>query len=335
MNKKTRLIFFLIGLAVFIYLIADFGLNNILNNIKKIGWWFLTIVAVWGVVYLFNSLAWYIILNGKKNEIRFRDLLSVSISGFAINYITPFINLGGEPYRVMALKGSVGIHNSVSSVILYRMIHILGSFFFWFTGIIIVAILLPLSTEFRTILFVISAVLIFLIWFFFTRHKKGIFISILSIISRFSFLKRINSRIEKRKNSLLLIDEQITDLYLNRKKAFYSALLAEYTGRIIASFEFYFILFSIGINATIIQSFFINAGSSIIMNVLFFIPFELGTREGSLYLVLESLGFTAGVGIFIAIVNRIREFFWILIGLLLIQIKGKVITEKKDILDYI
>ena len=285
-------------------------------------------------IYLIQ-LAWYIILNGKKNEIRFKDLLSVSISGFAINYITPFINLGGEPYRVMALKDAVGIHNSVSSVILYRMIHILGSFFFWFTGIIIVAILLPLSTEFKTILFAISAVLIFLIWFFFSRHKKGIFKSILNIISRFSFLKRIDSRLEKRKNSLLLIDEQITDLYLNRKKAFYSALLVEYTGRIIASFEFYFILFSIGINATIIQSFFINAGSSIIMNVLFFIPFELGTREGSLYLVLESLGFTAGVGIFIAIVNRIREFFWILIGLLLIQIKGKVITEKKDILDYI
>ncbi len=335
MNNKTRLIFFFIGLAVFVYLIADFGFNNILSNIKKIGWWFLPIIAIWGVVYLFNSVAWYIILNGKKNEIRFQDLFSVSISGFAINYITPFINLGGEPYRVMALKDAVGIHNSVSSVILYRMIHILGSFFFWFTGIIIVAILLPLSTEFKTILFAISAVLIFLIWFFFSRHKKGIFKSILNIISRFSFLKRIDSRLEKRKNSLLLIDEQITDLYLNRKKAFYSALLVEYTGRIIASFEFYFILFSIGINATIIQSFFINAGSSIIMNVLFFIPFELGTREGSLYLVLESLGFTAGVGIFIAIVNRIREFFWILIGLLLIQIKGKVITEKKDILDYI
>ncbi len=72
MNNKTRLIFFFIGLAVFVYLIADFGFNNILSNIKKIGWWFLPIIAIWGVVYLFNSVAWYIILNGKKNEIRFQ-----------------------------------------------------------------------------------------------------------------------------------------------------------------------------------------------------------------------------------------------------------------------
>ena len=235
----------------------------------------------------------------------------------------------------MSLKDSIGIHNSVSSVILYRMIHILGSFFFWFTGIIIVALLLPLSPEFRITLFIISALLIVLILFFFSRHKKGIFNSILNLISRFRFLKKLNNKLDKRKTSLLLIDEQITDLYLNRKKAFYMSLLSEYTGRMIGSLEFYFILIAIGINATIIQAFFINAGSSIIMNVLFFVPFELGTREGSLYLVIESLGFTAGLGIFIAIVNRIREFFWIMIGLLLIQIKGKVITEKKDILDYI
>ena len=335
MNKKTRLIFFLIGLTIFVYLVAEFGLNNIIINIGKIEWWFLPIVAVWGIVYIFNSLAWYIILNGKKNSIKFIDILSVSISGFAINYITPFINLGGEPYRVMALKESVGIHNSVSSVILYRMIHILGSFFFWFTGVIIVALLFPLSPEFRIALFIVSAVLIFLIWFFFSRHKKGIFKSILNIFSKFDFLSKINEKLTKRKKTLLLIDEQITDLYLNRKTAFYFALLSEYGGRIIGSFEFYFILIAVGINASIIQAFFINAGSSIIMNVLFFIPFELGTREGSLYLVIESLGFTAGVGIFIAIVNRIRELFWILIGLLLIQIKGKIVAEKKDILDYV
>lgn len=335
MTKKTRLLFFFIGLIVFIYLIIEFGLDNIVINIEKIGWWFIPIVAVWGIVYLFNSLAWYIILNGKKNSLKFIDILSVSISGFAINYITPFINLGGEPYRVMAVKESMGIHNSVSSVILYRMIHILGSFLFWFTGIIIVALLLPLSQEFRIVLYIISAILIALILFFFSRHKKGIFNSILNLISKFKFLKSLNNKLKKRKNSLLLIDKQITDLYLNRKKAFYTALLSEYTGRLIGSFEFYFILIAIGLNAKIIQAFFINAGSSIIMNALFFVPFELGTREGSLYLVLESLGFTAGLGIFIAIVNRIREFFWILIGLLLIQIKGKVVTEKKDILDYI
>lgn len=335
MNKKTRLIFFLIGLIIFIYLILEFGLDNIIINIEKIGWWFLPIVAVWGIVYLFNSLAWYIILNGKKNSLRFTDILSVSISGFAINYITPFINLGGEPYRVMAIKDSMGIHNSVSSVILYRMVHILGSFFFWFTGIIIVALLIPISREFRLVLFIISAVLIALIFFFFSRHKKGIFNSILNIISKFNFFKKIYNKLDKRKNSLLLIDEQIKDLYLNRKRAFYSALLSEYMGRIIGSLEFYFILIAIGVNSTIIQAFFINAGSSIIMNVLFFIPFELGTREGSMYLVLESLGFAAGLGIFIAVVTRIREFFWIMIGLLLIQIKGKVVTEKKDILDYI
>jgi len=178
-------------------------------------------------------------------------------------------------------------------------------------------------------------VLVFLIWFFFSRHKKGIFKSVLNLISKFKFLNKINEKLKKRERSLLIIDERIIDLYANRKSTFYLALFYEYAGRIIASLEFFFILTAIGLNATIIEAFFINAGSSVIMNMLFFVPFELGTREGSLYFILESLGFSAGVGIFIAVVNRIREFFWILVGLLLLQFKGKVVSDQKDILDYI
>ena len=68
-------------------------------------------------------------------------------------------------------------------------------------------------------------------------------------------------------------------------------------------------------------------------------PFELGTREGSLYLVLDSVKLSAGIGIYIGIINRVREFFWILVGLLLIQFNGvnkdKKTEGKKDLLEYI
>ena len=68
-------------------------------------------------------------------------------------------------------------------------------------------------------------------------------------------------------------------------------------------------------------------------------PFELGTKEASLYLVLDSIKLSAGVGIYIGLINRLRELFWILIGLLLIQFNGKdkknKSTSKKDLLDYV
>jgi len=77
----------------------------------------------------------------------------------------------------------------------------------------------------------------------------------------------------------------------------------------------------------------------LITNLFFFIPFELGAREGGLYLVLGSIHLTSVIGIYIGIINRAREFFWILVGLILTQFDGKHKIKKddskKDILKFI
>jgi hypothetical protein len=45
------------------------------------------------------------------------------------------------------------------------------------------------------------------------------------------------------------------------------------------------------------------------------------------------LNFTSAIGIYIGLVNRIREFFWILIGLLLIQFRKTSLSNKR-VIDY-
>jgi hypothetical protein len=44
-------------------------------------------------------------------------------------------------------------------------------------------------------------------------------------------------------------------------------------------------------------------------------PFELGTREGGLFLVMQTIGYPPGIGIVIGLVNRLRELVWLFIGL--------------------
>lgn len=335
MNKYLKTTFFLIGLGVFAWLISDFGISNIIENVKKSGWWFIPVVGVWGIVYYLNAWAWYYVIDAKKKKVPFKNIYGITLSGFAINYITPFVNLGGEPYRVIALKDRIGLHSAVSSVILYTMLHFLSHFIFWITAIVLAGALLPLASGLKITLLSAFIILSALIWFVFSRHKKGIFSSLLNILSKFPFLKSLQSKLAKKEESLLKIDDEIKQLYNERKKHFYFALFFEYAARMVASLEFLFILKAIGTNISFMEAFYINAGSSLIINLFFFMPFELGTREGGLYLVLGSLGLAAGVGIYIGLVNRVREFFWILVGLVLIQFNGKK-KEKatKDIFEY-
>ncbi|MGE5400667.1 MAG: lysylphosphatidylglycerol synthase transmembrane domain-containing protein [Ignavibacteriales bacterium] len=329
MRKKFFPVLYLIGIAVFAYLIWDFGLDKIIVNIEKTGWWFLPVIGIWGVVYLLNSAGWYIILGEYRKKVAFWKIFGISLGGFAINYITPFINLGGEPYRIYSLKFYTGLSKSVSSVTLYRMLHIISHLLFWLAIIPVTFFIIPLNSRLVVILIVLFIVIFSMVLFVFSRHKLGIYESLTRIFLRLKFLKFINRKLEKNRNSITEIDEQIKDLYLNRKKLFYVVLGCEFLARILAAFEFYFIFRSIGTDISILQALYIHGASSLFLNILFFMPMELGTREGSLYLALKTFIPDASVGIYIALVNRIRELFWIFIGLLFIQINKRYLMKEE------
>jgi len=52
--------------------------------------------------------------------------------------------------------------------------------------------------------------------------------------------------------------------------------------------------------------------------VLFFVPFELGAREGAFYLLFGLFGLDPQLGLYASIVSRVRDIVWIGAGLLLI-----------------
>jgi hypothetical protein len=322
----------ILGLGVFVYLVYNFGLENIVQNLRKTGWWFVPIVAVWGVVYWMNARAWYLVLRNDEPDPGFGTILRLTITGFAINYITPFLNLGGEPYRVLSLRDSVGLPRAASSVLLYYITRVLGHCFFWLGWIVLMLFSKELSLQGIILFAVLFVAIAGAIAFFFARYRKGVFASLLAWLPRIPLLRRASRAIERRKQALLEIDEQIVQLHRYRKNAFYAALVYEVGSRVVASFEFYFILLAINGEASVLDAITINAASSLILNLLFFVPFELGTREGGLYLILQSIGYMSGLGVFIGVVNRLRELVWILIGLLMMLMSGQT-PQKKELMD--
>ena len=75
--------------------------------------------------------------------------------------------------------------------------------------------------------------------------------------------------------------------------------------------------------ANYIQCIIILAFTSLIANMLFFIPLQLGGREGGFLMSAKGLAMTANAGIFVALIVRVRELVWTAIGLLLIKLEKK------------
>lgn len=317
--------FFILGLSVFVYLLRQFGFDQIVENVRKAGWSLWYVIGVWCAIYILNTLAWKLALGDRGNGVQPVKLFMVTVSGFVLNYITPVVALGGEPYKVRALAGSMETSRSLSAVVLYRMVHLLGHMFLLLTGVIVALLTLQLPAGVNIALVCSGAAIGAVILITISGHRGGIFIRLKTFLARVPVLNRLATALEKYETSLHEMDETITNVYHHERKRLYLSVLLEYISRVCMGIEVYLILRGVGVETTIASALFIYVVYSIIINILFFIPLNIGAREGGLYLGLEALALPPLLGVYLGIVMRVREFFWIALGLLFI-----LVTSRKE-----
>lgn len=330
MKPLYRNIFLTFGIVGLIVLILSFpdGWETVQKNRLNVILYLPGVVGIWLFVYLLNARAFQMLVNTSDHDkhLVFRNALKLTISGFSFSYITPF-GFGGGPYRVMELSKYIGTPRAISSVALYSMMHIFSHFFLWTTGCIVFMVvyfhkmtpwLWTLMGIYLTIFFAAAA-------FFNYCYKYGILCKLFHI---FFFIPAARRFYERNYEAFQKTDANIRFLY-EHPRQLWGSLLCEYVGRVLNSFEFFFILLAFGItDATFADALVILAFSSLMGNLLFFLPMQIGAREGSLAIILTILyGAAPAVGIYTSIFTRIREIFWILIGVSLVKIGNKRIMK--------
>ena len=74
MKKKYQNGFFLFGLVVLAIMVSQLDFAEVWRHVRTAGYWFFAVVALWGVLYIFNTFSWYIIIhNGwpRKPKVNF------------------------------------------------------------------------------------------------------------------------------------------------------------------------------------------------------------------------------------------------------------------------
>ena len=332
MSNKFRNLFMAFGILSIIIMLCtmDMDYTDIWRYLLKVGINFPLILALWLVVYLVNTLSWYIIITdeGKCEGLSFWRVYKLTVSGFALNYTTPCGLMGGEPYRIMELKPYTGVSKATSSVILYVMMHIFSHFWFWFLSIFLFVALYPVGVSMGVLLAVIACFCMLGIYFFSRGYKTGMAQKGIRLLTHIPFVKGWARRFaESKKDTLEQIDSQIAMLHRQHKRTFYSSLLLELGARILQSFEIYLILMAFDADVSVVDSILILAFSSLFSNLIFFTPMQLGSREGGLALAVDGLHLTGALGVYTGLITRLRELFWIAVGILLIKIGN---NDKKN-----
>lgn len=330
MKKKYQNGFFIFGISVLLIMITQLDFAQVWAGLQRAGYWFLAVIVLWFFLYMFNTSAWYIIINSqerhdrKPDKISFWWLYKITVSGFALNYATPGGLMGGEPYRIMSLAPKIGTERASASVILYAMTHIFSHFWFWLLSILLYIVTQDVSLPMGAMLTATGAFCITAIWFFIKGYKKGIAVRCMGILSYIPFIRRRAQRFfDSHKEQLATIDRQIAALHNQNPRTFVTAVLLELICRVVSALEIFFILLVIMPDANYPQCILILAFTSLFANMLFFMPLQLGGREGGFLMSAKELAMTTSAGIFVALLVRVRELIWTTIGLLLIKFDKK------------
>lgn len=328
MNNRFRNIFLAFGIIAVVIMLFTFDVSyaELLSNLRCAGIYLPLVLLLWLVVYAINTLSWYIIIRsgGTAKSLTFLRLYKFTVSGFALNYVTPVGLMGGEPYRIMELQPYVGVERATSSVILYVMMHIFSHFGLWLSSVVVYACFYPVGWGMGVVLGLITVFCLLLGWVFVKGYRHGMAVACIRLGGRIPFLKQRAIRFsETHREQLEKIDSQIALLHRQKKSVFYSALLLEYLARIVSCAEVWLIMNVLTTDVSFVACVLIVAFSSLLANLLFFLPMQLGGREGGFALAVGGLSLSGGFGVYTALITRVREMCWIVIGLALMKVGNK------------
>lgn len=284
------------------------------EGLRSSAWVVAALIPLWALVYLLNAIAWRMLTSEGGAPIPLPRAFLMTVVAFGVNYSTPFLSFGGEPLKVIAATPALGRHRAVGSIVAFRLLHALAHVIVFILALVPAAVMLPRTPLTLSLIAGIGAVLLLVTIFLFSRHREGLAMHALDLLRRLPLLKRIAVRLEPKAAALHEIDQHVTAVYNSAPRRFYAALGIEIVARFLALAEYWVILYGMGLGVDPWKAFVVASFSSLVINTFIFIPFELGTKEGAVFLIFGWLGIEPGLGLAAALLSRLRELLWIAIG---------------------
>jgi uncharacterized protein (TIRG00374 family) len=318
-----KIVFLIIGLIALVGILLHIGLEPILHAGSQLGPLPLVIILLpMIIVYGLEAWGWRLTLGAYAGKVGFLRLFAIRMAGETVNVTTPAAYMGGEPLKAYWLKRyGVPMVESMASVITAKTTMTLAQVLFILLGMGLAFWIIDAASHYWIAMLVSLGLLAFGVGLFVVFQRYGLGMGGLILLQtcgiRLAFL-------ERRKSQLQEMDATIQKFYSQNCRTFYMALGTFFLAWLCETLEVYAILYYLDVSADVWTSISIAALTVFIKGGTFFIPGSLGAQEGGYTLLLMSFGYTEVTGITFALIRRLREILWILIGLAcLMALKGK------------
>ena len=320
--KKYSLIFFLLGLV-------GLAIMVIKTDFSEIDWSITLVVLpvillIWAVIYAIHILSYRLVIGRTEQKISLGFLIRMTLSGFALNAVTPVGLIGGEPYRIAELKPRLGLKEAVSTTLSFTFMHVITHIMFLFSG---AALYFLLGAPGNTVAAVFSVLVLLIlgtvIVLFFIAGCRPVVGPTLNFLCRIPLVKRpMTKMVEKNRQAIADIDASVM-AFRTRKHDFWVTLVLEFGARVLEAGEFFVLFRLLETPVSFLYVCMAFSFASLLGNLLFLVPMQVGTREGALLLAMNWIDVESHVCVTASLLARLREIIFLVIGVICILIGSK------------
>lgn len=308
-----------LGVVLLGVVVARTDLPEVVQRLVQLGPGALAaIFAVFLLGHFALAGSWLITLPGAPLTPRWLyGVWKVLMVGSALESVTPFAGLGGEPVKAILLKRYYGIRytEGAASLVLTRMTDLFAQVAFIAIGLALLfrAGHLPLAYRW-TVAGGMVLMLGMVAGFLLVQTERG-FSRLRTWLERGWLGERLSGRAVAALDAAHEVEDQLVDFYdvqRGRVAASSFAAFLEWTGNSVAVWITVNALGSpIGFDDALV----IEAFLALVRTTFFFVPGDLGTQEAAQVMICGAITGSPETGLALATVRRARDLIWIAWGL--------------------
>jgi glycosyltransferase 2 family protein len=313
---RLNLILLIIAAAFLLWMLNEIGWADVGHQFLRIGYyWPLLLIPSCLVNYL-GALSWDCLLLTRGGRPSLTRLFFLRLAGESLNQLTPTASMGGEPFKAFRLQaGGVPWEEAAASVVILKGIGVMSLVLYIFLGLALTPFLLPGAAAHLGVLSLGGLLLGGLALAFVILQRQNPCSSGIRLLEKFSLCP---AKLKAKEAECARLDAWLAQFYREHPGRGLLAFLLFFLSWLVHGVEVYLFFWLIGHPITWILALGLDALTVLFAALGFMIPASAGVQDGGT--ILLSLGFNLGaaLGATFSIVRRLREAFWLSLGLLVV-----------------
>ncbi len=319
--RKVLWILSAISLVLFVLLLSQISWSDAVRAISNAkASYIVGYLAVSATILLLGALRWHIILRAKEIRAPFVATLGAHLSGYAVSFVTPGPKVGGEPVRAgIIARKRASFGKAFSTVLLDKMVAMQVFSVLFFSFILFFTLNGSMPATLAVPLIIVSALFLACAMVFAYLSATGSPLS-LTLARKLPLPKKVHDELDTFRLA-------IRSFYRADRGPFVASHCIAAVAWLLSLVEYKFLLLILGFDVGWGGVFIVFSLIGIAYAIP--IPLALGTLEAGQVAAFSVLGLPGGAGVLLALITRLRDISFTLIGFMTLLYYGTFGSEKK------